>query len=74
MKLLRHRGWLSSKVAPSSGLTFVSRLLACAMLLVLVSSRASAAIHPVPLDPKADSSTCLQCHDDKTKGKAVHSA
>lgn len=32
------------------------------------------AVHPVPLDPKADASTCLQCHEDKTKGKSVHSA
>jgi predicted CXXCH cytochrome family protein len=33
-----------------------------------------AAEHPVPLDPKADPSTCLACHEDKTKGKSVHSA
>jgi predicted CXXCH cytochrome family protein len=26
------------------------------------------------LDSKADTSTCLSCHEDKTKGKAVHSA
>lgn len=30
--------------------------------------------HPVSLDPKADSSTCITCHEDKTKGKSVHSA
>jgi predicted CXXCH cytochrome family protein len=35
---------------------------------------AYAAVHPVPLDPKADPATCLQCHQDKTKGKSVHSA
>ena len=35
---------------------------------------AFAAKHPVPLDPKADPSTCLACHEDKTKGKSVHSA
>ena len=28
----------------------------------------------MPLDPKADSSTCIACHEDKTKGKSVHSA
>jgi len=33
-----------------------------------------AAEHPVPLDPKADPATCLACHEDKTKGKSVHSA
>lgn len=36
--------------------------------------RAFSAIHPVPLDPKIDSAKCLECHEDKTKGKAVHSA
>jgi len=39
-----------------------------------LSNSAFAAQHPVPLDPKADSSTCLACHEDKTKGKSVHSA
>ena len=44
-------------------------------LVLLVGSRSAlAAQHPVTLDPKADPSTCLQCHEDKTKGKAVHSA
>ena len=52
----------------------LNRILFVAVFLGLVAARASAAIHPVPLDPKADSSTCLQCHDDKTKGKSVHSA
>ena len=36
--------------------------------------RAFSAVHPVPLDPKGDSAKCLECHEDKTKGKAVHSA
>ncbi len=30
--------------------------------------------HPVPLEEKADDKTCAQCHEDKTKGKVVHSA
>ena len=30
--------------------------------------------HPVPLDPKVDAARCVECHEDKTKGKAVHSA
>jgi len=42
--------------------------------LAVLSGMASAALHPVPLDPKADSSTCIACHEDKTKGKSVHSA
>ncbi len=44
------------------------------LLLVGCTSLAVAATHPVPLDPKADSSTCLQCHEDKSKGAHVHSA
>ncbi len=32
------------------------------------------AVHPVQLDPKVDSAKCLECHEDKTKGKSVHSA
>jgi len=32
------------------------------------------AVHPVPLDPKTDSAKCIECHEDKSKGKAVHSA
>lgn len=32
---------------------------------------AAAAEHPVPLEKDAD---CAQCHEDKTKGTAVHSA
>ena len=43
--------------------------------LVLVGAVAAfGAKHPVPLDPKADPKTCIECHEDKTKGKSVHSA
>jgi len=45
-----------------------------ALLVVFSATCASAATHPVPLDPKADSSTCLQCHEEKSKGAHVHSA
>jgi predicted CXXCH cytochrome family protein len=48
--------------------------LAYAFALVAFARPALAAKHPVPLDPKADPSTCIACHEDKTKGKAVHSA
>jgi len=46
------------------------------MLLFLTFSarKIQAGTHPVPLDPKADPKTCLECHDDKTKGAHVHSA
>jgi predicted CXXCH cytochrome family protein len=33
-----------------------------------------AAQHPVPLEPNVDAAKCLECHEDKTKGKSVHSA
>ena len=50
------------------------RRLAPLFLLAALTGTASAAKHPVPLDKNADSSTCIACHEDKTKGKAVHSA
>jgi predicted CXXCH cytochrome family protein len=40
----------------------------------MAGGRAYAAKHPVPLEKNADASTCIACHEDKTKGKAVHSA
>ncbi len=48
--------------------------LACFLVVLLFAGRASAAKDPVPLDPKADPYTCIACHEDKTKGKSVHSA
>jgi predicted CXXCH cytochrome family protein len=48
--------------------------LVCCIVVLVFAGRVSAAQHPVTLDPKADPSTCLACHEDKTKGKSVHSA
>jgi len=48
--------------------------LGCVLVVLAFAGRVSAAKHPVPLDPKADPSTCIACHEDKTKGKSVHSA
>ena len=48
--------------------------LACFLVVVIFAGPASAAKHPVPLDPKADPATCITCHENKTKGKSVHSA
>ena len=28
-----------------------------------------AAMHPVPLDKNTDSAKCIECHEDKAKGK-----
>jgi len=44
------------------------------VLVAAVAVPALAKQHPVPLDPKTDSAKCAECHADKTKGKAVHSA
>ncbi len=57
----------------SSNRLTIQRTLVSLVLLVGTAS-VFAVQHPVPLDPKADSSTCIQCHEDKTKGKSVHSA
>jgi predicted CXXCH cytochrome family protein len=43
-------------------------------VLAVLAIPAVAKQHPVPLDPKTDSAKCLECHADKAKGKAVHSA
>src|SRR5271169_5884238 len=48
--------------------------LLAAFTVVVAAMPALAKTHPVPLDPKTDSAKCLECHEDKTKGKAVHSA
>ena len=42
--------------------------------LVLSAGVCAAATHPVPLDKNTDSAKCIECHEDKAKGKAVHSA
>ena len=43
-------------------------------LFTLLTTCCHAAVHPVPLDKNADSKKCLECHEEKTKGKSVHSA
>ena len=43
-------------------------------LLLAWASVSFAGIHPVPLDKNTDSAKCAECHEDKAKGKFVHSA
>src|SRR6202007_2965896 len=43
-------------------------------VLVMVVAPPLAKTHPVPLEKNVDAAKCLECHEDKTKGKAVHSA
>ena len=45
-----------------------------ALVLVMAVAPVWAKEHPVPLDKNVDSAKCLECHEDKTKGKSVHSA
>jgi len=42
--------------------------------LILSAGFCGAATHPVPLEKNTDSAKCIECHADKAKGKAVHSA
>ncbi|MGB8768703.1 MAG: cytochrome c3 family protein [Candidatus Korobacteraceae bacterium] len=42
--------------------------------LIFSASLCGAATHPVPLEKNTDSAKCIECHEDKTKGKSVHSA
>jgi predicted CXXCH cytochrome family protein len=44
------------------------------LLFVVTAIRVAADIHPVPLEKNVDSAKCLECHADKGKGKAVHTA
>jgi predicted CXXCH cytochrome family protein len=41
---------------------------------LLFASALHASKHPVPLSPNTDSAKCIECHEDKAKGKFVHSA
>ena len=62
----------SRKVSIGQALPRLLQLLA--FLLVIEVMPALAKEHPVPLDKNVDSAKCLECHEDKSKGKAVHSA
>lgn len=42
--------------------------------LILGANLLSAGVHPVPLDKNTDPTKCVDCHEDKAKGKVVHSA
>src|SRR5580693_6718458 len=72
MKLVTRRAWFR-KSAGCLGVGTRCLWIGLA-LFALAGSRATAAVHPVPLDKNVDAAKCLECHEDKTKGKAVHSA
>jgi len=74
MRFLPHPVWFR-KTAAQPGCRVVARCVwLCIALLALFATRAGAAVHPVPLDKYTDAAKCLECHEDKTKGKSVHSA
>ncbi len=50
------------------------RTITWVVLVLLASCPSLAEKHPVPLDPKTDTAKCIECHEDKAKGKVVHSA
>jgi predicted CXXCH cytochrome family protein len=58
----------------ATAVQFLARNVIFLIAAMMLAGSASAAKHPVTLDPKADPSTCLTCHENKTKGKSVHSA
>jgi predicted CXXCH cytochrome family protein len=69
---------MSRNVADASSLCLRRSSLRSAGLTLaifsLIAASAFADIHPVPLDKNTPSEKCLECHGDKAKGKAVHSA
>jgi len=62
--------------APTRGLLRwqKNRLLVSFLFLLISNLPSFAKTHPVPLDKNIDSAKCLECHEEKGKGKAVHSA
>ncbi|HWR35229.1 MAG TPA: cytochrome c3 family protein [Clostridia bacterium] len=44
------------------------------ILLIASTGKLYAGKHPVPLEKDIDAAKCLECHEDKSKGKFVHSA
>jgi predicted CXXCH cytochrome family protein len=72
MKLVPHRAWFGNAVARLSRGALRRGL--HVFLLAFSAGYAFGAVHPVPLDRNVDAAKCLECHEDKTKGKSVHSA
>jgi len=74
MGLFRHCVRICWQAAVYRGRIPILRACVCLVVCTLPAMRAAAAVHPVPLDKNTDPAKCLECHEDKTKGKAVHSA
>jgi predicted CXXCH cytochrome family protein len=71
---LPHLIWFRKQAASNSDRSFGLFVLILFVVVALLISRVTAAVHPVPLDKTVDAAKCLECHEDKSKGKSVHSA
>src|SRR5271157_965767 len=66
---------LSGKDGEQEVATAIKIFLLLALLFLPVSVRcAFAGIHPVQLEKGTDTPQCIECHEDKTKGKNIHPA
>jgi predicted CXXCH cytochrome family protein len=74
VRLLPHRMWFPKNVAKCGGHALGVDVLIFFALIALLLSRANAAVHPVPLEKDTPAAKCLECHQNKGKGKFVHSA
>lgn len=52
----------------------IARSISVIVVVMAFCAVALAGKHPVPLERKQDSATCIQCHEQKAKGKSVHTA
>ncbi|MGA7858970.1 MAG: cytochrome c3 family protein [Terracidiphilus sp.] len=73
-RILLRGAWFRKSVANRRDRHICSHVCLFIAIVALSAMRASAEVHPVPLDKNTDAAKCLECHDDKTKGKSVHSA
>ena len=64
---------MAMRLATSAQRLAIALGLAVVLLLAGVAP-AKADIHPVPLEKNTDSAKCLECHAEKAKGNAVHTA
>lgn len=74
MRLSPHRIWFRKQIASKGDQPFTIAGVILFLLSALLVPPAYTAVHPVPLDKNVDAAKCLECHEDKSKGKFVHSA
>jgi predicted CXXCH cytochrome family protein len=74
VRLLPYRIWSSRKAESKGDRPLAIAGLVLFLLSALLVPPAYTAVHAVPLDKNVDAAKCLECHEDKSKGKFVHSA